>query len=93
MIGSTLARVSRPVVARQQRRGIVNWMTNYPDKVMEIKKIQMKGGTCQGEYAPTWLKQEGDTFTLAIGAALLAWGTVSCSVGYYRLATGKGKKE
>lgn len=33
MIGSTLARVSRPVVARQQRRGIVNWMTNYPDKV------------------------------------------------------------
>ena len=33
MIGSTLARVSRPVVARQQRRGIVDWMTNYPDKV------------------------------------------------------------
>ena len=37
MIGSTLARVSRPVVARQQRRGIVDWMTNYPDKVRENK--------------------------------------------------------
>jgi len=36
MIGSTLARVSRPVVARQQRRGIVDWMTNYPDKVSII---------------------------------------------------------
>lgn len=33
MIGSTLARAARPVAARQQRRGIVNWMTNYPDKV------------------------------------------------------------
>jgi hypothetical protein len=60
---------------------------------MEIKKVQMKGGVCQGEYNPTWLKQEGDTVTLAIGAALLAWGTVSCSVGFYRLATGTGKKE
>ncbi|KAL7454096.1 hypothetical protein ACHAWC_005737 [Mediolabrus comicus] len=93
MIGSTLARAARPVAARQQRRGIVNWMTNYPDKVMEIKKVQMKGGTCQGEYNPTWLKQEGDTLTLAFGAILVAWGTVSCSVGMYRLATGKGKKD
>jgi len=62
-------------------------------KVMEIKKIQMKGGTCQGEYAPTWLKQDGDTVTLAFGAALLAYGTALCSVGFYRLATGKGKKD
>ena len=53
----------------------------------------MKGGTCQGEYAPTWLKQEGDTLTLAFGAALLAYGSALCSVGFYRLATGKGKKE
>jgi hypothetical protein len=60
---------------------------------MEIKKVQMKGGTCQGEYNPTWLKQEGDTLTLAFGAILVAWGTVSCSVGMYRLATGKGKKD
>ena len=64
----------------------------YP-KVMEIKKIQMKGGTCQGEYAPTWLKQEGDSLTLALGAGLLAYGSVLCSVGFYRLATGKGKKD
>jgi len=36
MIGSTLARASRPVVVRQQRRGIINWMVNYPDKVSAI---------------------------------------------------------
>ncbi len=36
MIGSTLARASRPVVVRQQRRGFLNWMVNYPDKVSTI---------------------------------------------------------
>lgn len=60
---------------------------------MEIKKIQMKGGTCRGEVNPTWLKQEGDTLTLAVGFALVGYGAVLCSVGMYRLATGKGKKE
>lgn len=60
---------------------------------MEIKKIQMKGGTCQGEYNPTWLKQEGDNITLIFGAALVGYGAVLTSVGFYRLATGKGKKE
>eukprot|EP00985_Skeletonema_marinoi_P029751 scaffold28952_cov198-Skeletonema_marinoi.AAC.6 len=44
MIGSTLARVSRPVVARQQRRGIVDWMTNYPDKVSIIYFIRCRCG-------------------------------------------------
>ena len=39
MIGSTLARAARPVAARQQRRGIVNWMTNYPDKVRDRHKF------------------------------------------------------
>ena len=60
---------------------------------MEIKKLQMKGGTCQGEYNPTWLKQPGDMLTAGFGAALIAYGSVLCSMGFYKLATGKGKKE
>ena len=60
---------------------------------MEIKKIQMKGGTCQGEYNPTWLKQPGDNLTLLFGAALVGYGAILTSVGFYRLATGTGKKD
>eukprot|EP01082_Thalassiosira_pseudonana_P012671 g11135.t1 g11135 contig5:183793-184551(+) len=78
---------------RQQKRGLVNWMVNYPDRVMEMKKIQQAGGTCQGEYNPTWLKQPGDNLTLIFGAGLVGYGAILSCVGYYRLATGKGKKE
>jgi hypothetical protein len=60
---------------------------------MEMKKVQMAGGTCQGDSNPTWLKQPGDTATLAFGALLVGYGMISCAVGFYRLATGKGKKE
>lgn len=59
----------------------------------EIKKIQTKGGTCQGEANPTWLKQEGDMFTAGIGFLLVGVGAVNCGVAHYRLATGKGKIE
>ena len=62
-------------------------------KVMEMKKIQQAGGTCQGEYNPTWLKQPGDNLTLIFGAGLVGYGAILSCVGYYRLATGKGKKE
>ncbi|KAL7538723.1 hypothetical protein ACHAXR_008749 [Thalassiosira sp. AJA248-18] len=72
---------------------MLNWMVNYPDKVMEIKKVQMKGGTCLAEHNPTWLKQDGDWITLAFGAALVGYGSILCGVGFYRLATGKGKKD
>ena len=58
-----------------------------------MKKIQCAGGTCQGEANPTWLKQPGDTAVALFGAGLIAYGGVLCTVGYYRLATGKGKKE
>jgi hypothetical protein len=60
---------------------------------METKKLQCKGGTCLGEVNPTWLKQPGDTAVALFGAGLIAYGGVLCAVGYYRLATGKGKKE
>ncbi len=53
----------------------------------------MKGGTCQGEMNPTWLKQDGDAAPLAFGAALVTFGAVNCVIGHYRLATGKGKIE
>mmetsp|Transcript_16581 Transcript_16581/g.47742 ORF Transcript_16581/g.47742 Transcript_16581/m.47742 type:complete len:95 (+) Transcript_16581:95-379(+) len=76
-----------------QKRTIVDYLTKMPDKVMETKKIQMTGGTCQAEVAPTWLKQEGDNVTLAIGGLLVGYGFVQAIVGHYRLATGKGKLE
>eukprot|EP00584_Thalassiosira_punctigera_P007696 CAMPEP_0172531382 /NCGR_PEP_ID=MMETSP1067-20121228/4821_1 /TAXON_ID=265564 ORGANISM="Thalassiosira punctigera, Strain Tpunct2005C2" /NCGR_SAMPLE_ID=MMETSP1067 /ASSEMBLY_ACC=CAM_ASM_000444 /LENGTH=97 /DNA_ID=CAMNT_0013315759 /DNA_START=44 /DNA_END=337 /DNA_ORIENTATION=+ len=83
-----------PLAARnQQRRGIINWMVNYPDKIMEIKKLQMKGGTCQAEQNPTWLKQPGDHLTWMFGAALVGFGSIQAGIGMYRLATGKGKKD
>ena len=59
---------------------------------MKKKAVQMKGGTCQAEINPTWLKQPGDNITLIFGAALVGYGAILCSVGFYRLATGKGKK-
>ena len=62
-------------------------------QVQEIKKIQTKGGTCLGEANPTWLKQPGDMGVALFGAGLTAYGTISCIVGHYRLATGKGKLE
>ena len=58
---------------------------------MATKEVQMKGGTCQAEANPTWLKQPGDAIPLAIGAALIGVGGVQCVIGHYRLATGKGK--
>jgi len=58
---------------------------------MELKKIQMAGGTRQMEKNPTWIKQPGDTATLAIGAGLVAFGLAQCVAGYWKLATGKGK--
>mmetsp|Transcript_30344 Transcript_30344/g.44314 ORF Transcript_30344/g.44314 Transcript_30344/m.44314 type:complete len:103 (+) Transcript_30344:99-407(+) len=84
------ARNSKPVNG-QQKRGIVDWMTNYPDKISEIKKVQCAGGTCQGEKNPTWLKQQGDVGVALVGAALVGYGLCCAVAGHYRLATGKGK--
>jgi len=58
---------------------------------MEAKKIQMKGGTCLGGDNPTWYKQQGDIIPLAFGAALVGFGSISCVMGHYKLATGTGK--
>jgi len=60
---------------------------------MEIKKVQMKGGTCQGDENPTWWKQPGDSAPLLFGVVLVGYGLFSSGVGMYRLATGKGKKD
>lgn len=58
---------------------------------MEIKKIQMKGGTKLGGANPTWTKQPGDAIPLMFGGALVSFGLVSTAVGHYRMATGTGK--
>mmetsp|Transcript_116068 Transcript_116068/g.163129 ORF Transcript_116068/g.163129 Transcript_116068/m.163129 type:complete len:100 (+) Transcript_116068:49-348(+) len=83
----------RRVPAQQQKRGIVDYLTNYPDKVAEIRKIQCEGGTLQGEANPTWLKQPSDRAVAAFGFALTALGVSRLTIGLYRLATGKGKIE
>ena len=57
-----------------------------------MKKIQMAGGTCQGGDNPTWLKQPGDTAVAGFGALFVGTGAVMCIQGFYRLATGTGKK-
>ncbi|CAB9521672.1 expressed unknown protein [Seminavis robusta] len=93
MIASRLITRAAPraKVVTQQRRGFLDYITNYPDKINEIKKIQMKGGTCQGEANPTWLKQEGDNITNYVGMFLCFVGFAQLASGHYKLATGSGK--
>jgi len=76
----------------QQRRGIVDYLTKYPDKVMETKKVQMAGGVCNPNN-PTWMKQPGDNVVLMLGAGLVTAGMAQLSVGFYRLMYGVGKKD
>jgi hypothetical protein len=58
-----------------------------------MKKIQCKGGTQQGESNPTWLKQPNDKLVAGFVFAVGALGISRVAVGYWRLATGKGKIE
>merc|ERR1712151_208237 len=94
MIASRI--VTRQIVRHNklQKRGIFEYMTNYPDKVMEKKVLQQSGGVCQGMGGtPTWLKQPGDRGTLMVGAGIMTFGFLQLLSGGYKLATGKGKLE
>mmetsp|Transcript_29087 Transcript_29087/g.63159 ORF Transcript_29087/g.63159 Transcript_29087/m.63159 type:complete len:105 (+) Transcript_29087:43-357(+) len=104
MLGRTALTASRVAVRRSasaqpaaaakgQRRTFIDYLTNYPDRVQEIKKVQMKGGTCQGEANPTWLKQPGDKGVALFGLGLTTFGVLEALIGHYRLATGKGKMD
>ena len=59
---------------------------------MEIKKIQMKGGTKLGEKNPTWMKQPGDMLPLVFGFVIVSYGFYNSFICSYRLSTGTGKK-
>mmetsp|Transcript_9169 Transcript_9169/g.22485 ORF Transcript_9169/g.22485 Transcript_9169/m.22485 type:complete len:99 (-) Transcript_9169:1057-1353(-) len=83
--------MTRRAPVKQQKRGIVDYLTNYPDKVNEIKKIHCKGGTQQGEANPTWLKQSSDKMVAGFVFAVAGMGLFRLGNGYYCLATGKGK--
>mmetsp|Transcript_8562 Transcript_8562/g.18452 ORF Transcript_8562/g.18452 Transcript_8562/m.18452 type:complete len:100 (+) Transcript_8562:132-431(+) len=83
--------MARRAPVQHQRRGIVGYLTNYPDKVNQIKKIQCKGGTQQGEANPTWLKQSSDRIVAGFVFAVAGMGLARLGSGYYKLATGKGK--
>ncbi|CAJ1953739.1 unnamed protein product [Cylindrotheca closterium] len=85
--------VSRKAPVQQQKRTIVDYLTNYPDKVAEMKKVQCAGGTLQGESNPTWTKQPSDKFVNAAGFLLASLGFTKATIAAYRLATGKGKIE
>eukprot|EP00533_Pseudo-nitzschia_delicatissima_P001883 CAMPEP_0116077946 /NCGR_PEP_ID=MMETSP0327-20121206/340_1 /TAXON_ID=44447 /ORGANISM="Pseudo-nitzschia delicatissima, Strain B596" /LENGTH=98 /DNA_ID=CAMNT_0003568459 /DNA_START=97 /DNA_END=393 /DNA_ORIENTATION=+ len=85
--------MARRAPVQQQKRGIVDYLTNYPDKVNEFKKIHCKGGTQLGESNPTWLKQSSDKLVAGFVFAVAGLGLVKLGSGYYKLATGKGKIE
>lgn len=56
-------------------------------QILELKKVHQAGG----RSTFTWMKQPGDMYTNMLGAALMTFGMAQVAVGYYRLATGKGK--
>eukprot|EP00590_Aulacoseira_subarctica_P010066 CAMPEP_0172423188 /NCGR_PEP_ID=MMETSP1064-20121228/14404_1 /TAXON_ID=202472 /ORGANISM="Aulacoseira subarctica , Strain CCAP 1002/5" /LENGTH=95 /DNA_ID=CAMNT_0013164419 /DNA_START=36 /DNA_END=323 /DNA_ORIENTATION=- len=78
---------------QQQRRGFFDYLTNYPDKVMEKKAIQMKGGVCLGAENPTWLKQSSDKMVSYFALFIAATGLTLAVRGHYHMAYGIGKKE
>lgn len=61
----------------------------YFFKINELKKIHQAGG--RDLYI--WQKQPGDAMVSGFAAFLMAIGTVQLTIGYYRLATGKGKMD
>ncbi|GKZ00973.1 hypothetical protein MPSEU_001048800 [Mayamaea pseudoterrestris] len=75
----------RPV----QKRTFLDWMTNYPDRINELKRHYQAGG----RSIFTWQKQPGDKLTNLIGAGLVTIGLFQAIPGYYHLATGTGKKD
>eukprot|EP00542_Grammatophora_oceanica_P010004 CAMPEP_0194042970 /NCGR_PEP_ID=MMETSP0009_2-20130614/14678_1 /TAXON_ID=210454 /ORGANISM="Grammatophora oceanica, Strain CCMP 410" /LENGTH=85 /DNA_ID=CAMNT_0038687025 /DNA_START=91 /DNA_END=348 /DNA_ORIENTATION=+ len=83
---------ARPV-QRTQKRGIIDWMTNYPDHIAHYKAIQNKGGTMQGANNPTWLKQPGDEYVAWFGCFLGFYGMSKATYGMYNLANGTNKME
>jgi hypothetical protein len=92
IISQSLLIGSKYIFNISRKRNIVTWLTNYPDKVMQKKKVQMAGGTCNHSH-PTWLKQPGDKFPLIFVTLLLSYGSFYAVCGQYKLATGKGKIE
>mmetsp|Transcript_12225 Transcript_12225/g.23401 ORF Transcript_12225/g.23401 Transcript_12225/m.23401 type:complete len:91 (-) Transcript_12225:163-435(-) len=80
---------ARTLMPTAQRRTFIDWMTNYPDKINELKKVHQAGGRATF----TWMKMPQDKYTNLFGAALMTFGMAQCAVGYYRLATGKGKMD
>jgi len=65
-------------------------------QIAEIKKVQVANGTWNRPghdpvAHPTWIKQPGDWATLGFGGLLVGYGLITCVIGHYRLATGKGK--
>lgn len=77
----------------QQKRTFIKWMVNYPDKVMEMKKLQQKGGTMVGQDNPTWLKQPQDKLTAAACLFLTSWGMWQICTGHWNMAHGINKME
>ena len=62
-------------------------------QVAEVRKVQVAGGTLQGEANPTWTKQPMDKAVNAFGLVLVVVGLTRVTTGMYRLATGTGKIE
>jgi hypothetical protein len=60
---------------------------------METKALQMKGGVCQGESNPTWLKQPQDIAVAAIAGGCTLLGLSMVVKGHYNMAYGVNKED
>jgi len=96
MISTVAAMSSRTLVRNVstsqqllQKRTFIDWMTHYPDRINELKKLHQAGGRA----VFTWLKQPGDATVSGIAAFLMTIGLVQLTSGFYKLATGKGKMD
>eukprot|EP00591_Stephanopyxis_turris_P011169 CAMPEP_0195517984 /NCGR_PEP_ID=MMETSP0794_2-20130614/11878_1 /TAXON_ID=515487 /ORGANISM="Stephanopyxis turris, Strain CCMP 815" /LENGTH=93 /DNA_ID=CAMNT_0040646873 /DNA_START=79 /DNA_END=360 /DNA_ORIENTATION=+ len=78
---------------QNQRRTFIKWMVDYPDKVMEMKAIHNKGGTCLGQANPTWLKQKQDVPVSLAALGTTLFGLALIMKGHYSMAFGINKKE
>jgi len=60
---------------------------------METKAVQMRGGVCQGEKNPTWLKQPNDIMVSAFAGFCTVSALLMVLKGHYNMAYGVNKKE
>ncbi|GMI10745.1 hypothetical protein TrLO_g9037 [Triparma laevis f. longispina] len=86
-----VSRSARLVARVGQRRTFVDGLVSKNSKVEEMRKIHNAGGVTQGAPNPTYLKQNGDMASFAVGMGLITFALLKLSNGYWNMAHGTGK--